>query len=144
MEPAGIAIIAGFFILLLVCVMIDKNNGKKFAGETAERYPVKDSFENAFVTENGELLFYLPSGTLPGYKKWNLQDIRYISTFKGEFSLEDQDKNSMCGEYLTPSKKKFLKEKKYRSFYVGISKVDHYVAFIQKHGAHIQHISGGK
>ena len=145
MEPTTIIIIVLFVLLLVVCVFIDKNTSKKFRKKIMEEYPIKDSYENAYVTEKGELLFYLPSGTISGYKKWDLKDIAYISTFKGSFSLEDENKKSMRGEYLTPSKKKkLLKENAYRSFPVGTAKIDQYVEFIQKHGKHIKHMVGGK
>lgn len=71
MTPVGIILIVGFVIILAVCLYADKNAGKKFSKEISERYPVKDSFEDMFVTEKGELLYSLPSGTLPGYKKRN-------------------------------------------------------------------------
>lgn len=144
MTPTGIVLIVGFAVILVICIFIDKNASKRFSNEIKEKYPVKDSFGIAYVTEKGELLYYCPSGTLSGYKKWNLQDIGYISTYRGSFSLLDRDKKTMRGEYLSPSKKKLLKEKAYATFSVGPDMVNEYVEFIKKHGPHIQHISGGK
>lgn len=147
MSPVGIALIVGFVIIFAVCLYADKNAGKKFNKEITEKYPVKDSFENMFVTEKGELLYYLPSGTLPGYKKWNLHDIAYIKVSQGKvsggrvyyFSVAGADEKSLQGEYLTPSKKKFLKEKSYESFMIGSQdKANQYVEFIKKHAPHVQ------
>lgn len=143
MPPVGIILIAGFVIVLIVCLWADKNTSKKFSREISEKYQALDSFENMFVTARGELLYYLPSGTLTGYKKWNLQDIAYVNTYKGIFSLLDSNKKGMRGEYLTPSKKK-LKENIYVSFTVGPDKAMQYVDFIQKHGPHIQHSIAGE
>ena len=153
MPPAGIILVVAFVVILVICLYVDKNAGKKFKKEIEEKYPVKDSFENIFVTEKGELLYYLPSGTLPGYKKWNLKDIVYVNTNSGKmsggrvyyFSVAGADKKGMNGEYLTPSKKNFLKEKLYASFMVGgPDTVKQYVAFIQKHGPHIQYMVNGE
>ena len=142
-PPAGIAIIVGFIVILIICIIVDKNGNAKFKKKIEEQYPTKETFDRAYVTENGELLFRWESGTVLGYKKWNLSDIAYIATFKGEFSFSDKDGNTLRGEYLTPSKKP-VKEKGYATFYVGIDKVKNYVAFVKKHGPHIQHTVGGK
>lgn len=144
MTPTGVILIAGFVVILIICVYIDKNSSKKFSKEIEKNYPVKELFENAYVTGKGELLYYCPSGTLSGYKKWSLNDIGYISTYRGSFSVLDRNKEVMRGEYLTPSKKKLLKEKAYATFQVGPDKVYEYVEFIKKHGTHIQHLSGGE
>lgn len=147
MTPVGIILIVGFVIIFAICLYADKNAGKKFNKEIAEKYPVKDSFEDMLVTEKGELLYYLPSGTLPGYKKWSLRDIVYINVSQGKisggrvyyFSVTGADEKSLKGEYLTPSKKKFLKEKAYDSFMVGSQdKANQYVEFIKKHASHVQ------
>lgn len=144
MTPEGIALIVGFFVILIVCVMIDKKSSKKFNKDIEEQYSVKEAFRSAFVTERGEFLYRCDSGTLPGYKKWNLNDIAYVATYKGEFSFLDKDGKTMRGEYLTPSKKKLLKEKMYASFYVGVDRINDFVAFVKKHGPHIEHSVGGK
>ncbi len=147
MSPVGIALIVGFVVIFVVCLYVDKNAGKKFNKEITENYPVKDSFENMFVTENGELLYYLPSGTLPGYKKWNLQDIAYVNTHREKISggrvyclsVAGIDEKILKGEYLTPSKKKFLKEKAYTSFVIGSQdKANQYVEFIKKYAPNVQ------
>lgn len=123
---------------MIVCVMFDKKSIKKFMKDIEEHYPAKESFGSAHVTEKGEFLYRYGSGTLPGYKKWNLSDIASFSTYKGRFSFLDREGNTMRGEYFTPSKKP-LKERSYASFYVGIDQINDFVAFVKKHGPHIQH-----
>lgn len=89
-------------------------------------------------------MYRCDSGTLPGYKKWNLSDIAYVATYKGEFSFLDKNGKTMRGEYLTPSKKTLLKEKAYASFSIGIDQINDFVAFVKKHGPHIEHSVGGE
>ena len=153
MSPVGIALIVGFIIILVVCVMIDKNGNKNFKKQMEEQYPVKEAFDRAFVTEKGELLYRLESGTLLGYKKWNIRDIACIATarvhipssgHREQFSFLDKDRNVMRGEYLTPSKKKALKEKGYASFDMETGRMNDFVAFVKKHGPHINHSVNGK
>ncbi|MCH5270349.1 MAG: hypothetical protein J1E83_06320 [Lachnospiraceae bacterium] len=144
MPPVGIALILGFVVILIVCVMVDKKGNEKFKNQMEKQYPVKEAYGRAYITEKGELLYRLESGTVLGYKKWNIGDIAYIATYKGEFSFLDKDRNAMRGEYLTPSKKKFLKEMGYASFNVGVGEVKDYVNFVKKHGPHIEHSVGGK
>lgn len=143
MTPAGIALVAGFIVILIVCLMFDRKKGKKFIQDIDAHYPAKEAFGAAYVTEKGEFLYRYGSGTLPGYKKWNLSDIAYVATYKGQFSFLDREGNTMRGEYLTPSKKP-VKERSYASFYVGIGQINDFVAFVKKHGPHIQHTIGGK
>lgn len=144
MTPTGIALIAGFIVILIVCIIIDKKSSKKFNKDIADQYPSKEAFGLAYVTERGEFLYRCDSGTLPGYKKWNLNDIAYVATYKGEFSFLDKNGKTMRGEYLTPSKKNLLKEKAYASFYIGIDQINDFVAFVKKHGPHIEHSVGGE
>lgn len=142
-PPAGIAIIVGFVVILIICIMADKKGNAKFKKKIEEQYPAKETLDRAYVTEKGELLFRWESGTVLGYKKWNLNDIASIATYRGEFGFLDKDGKAMCGEYLTPSKKPVL-EIKQVNFQIGISSVDNLVAFVKKHGPHIQHTVGGK
>ena len=144
MPPVGIAIVVGFIVLLIVCIMFDKKGNEKFKKQMEEQYPVKEAFDRAYVTEKGELLYRLESGTVLGYKKWNISDIAYIATIRGEFCFLDKDGKTMRGEYLTPSKKQLLKEKAYVTFNIGISQIKDFVAFVKKHGPHIEHSVGGK
>ena len=71
MTPVGAILIIGFIVVLIVCIYIDKEGNKKFCKEVVEKYPAKEAFGAAYVTEKGGLLYCLPSGTLNGYKKWN-------------------------------------------------------------------------
>lgn len=144
MSPIGIALIVGFIIILVFCIMIDKKGNEKFRIMIEETYPLVESFGSFYVTNNGEVLHELVSGTVLGYKKWNISDIAYIAAHRGQFSFLDKDKKAMRGEYLTPSKKKFLKEKAYTSFNLEMSQVNDFVAFMKKYGAHIQHMESGK
>ena len=148
MTPAGTALIVGFLVILAVCIWIDKNSNKKFAKRIDEEYPQLEILGAAWVTEKGELLFACGSGTLLGYKKWNLKDVAYIGTnsagrMKGQFSFYDKNGEVMRGEYLTPSRKP-LKEKLYCSFYIGVGHIDEFVAFVKKYGPHIEHMVNGK
>ena len=156
MPPVGIALVVGFIVILIVCIMIDKKGNEKFKKQIEKQYPVKEAFGRAYVTEKGELLYRLESGTVLGYKKWNISDIAYIATFNTrissggaistnmkQFSFLDKNKNPMCGEYLTPSKKPLL-EKKQFNFAVENDDVDKLVEFVKKHGPHIEHSVGGK
>lgn len=143
MTPAGIALVAGFIVSLIVCLIFDRKTGKKFIQDIEAHYPAKEAFGAAYVTEKGELMYRYGSGTLPGYKKWNLSDIAYVATYKGQFSFLDREGNTMRGEYFTPSKKP-VKERSYASFYVGIDQINDFVAFVKKHAPHIQQTIGGK
>lgn len=141
MTPTGMVLVGVFLVIWAIALYADKNASKKFLNQINEQYRAKNSFENIFVTNNGELLYYLPSGTLGGYKKWNLSDIAYVGSQKGSFTIYDANKKGMRGEYLTPSKKKALKEKAYVSFDVGSNKVQQYVDFIKDQAPHIQYFN---
>ncbi len=143
MPPAGIALVVGFFVILAVCLYWDKSTSKRFQKKISQEYQAQESFGDFFVTANGELLCYLPSGTLAGYKKWNLSDIACICTDGGSFVLMDSNQKPMPGEYLTPSKKPVL-EKAAVNFAVGSKNIGQFVDFIQKYGPHIQHTISGK
>ena len=156
MSPVGIALIVGFIVILIVCIMIDKKGNKKFKKQIEEQYPLKEAFGRAYVTEKGELLYRLESGTVLGFKKWNINDIAYIATFNArissggavsthmkKFSFLDKDGNTMRGEYLTPSKKPLL-QKEQVNFVVENDNVDKLVAFVKNHGPHIKHSVDGK
>lgn len=143
MTPTGIAIIVGFALILAACVWADRNKNKKVAADIAAQYPAVDSFQNAFVTAKGELLYCLPSGSAKGYKLWDLSQVRYITTYRGSFSLLDENQKAMPGDYL-PHSKKPLKEKAYATFSVGPDTVKGYVAFVQKHAPHVQYLPAGE
>ena len=153
MSPIGIAFIVGFIVIFIVCIMIDKKGNDKFLKKIEKQYPVKEAFGRAYVTAKGELLYRLESGTVLGYKKWNISDIAYIATFDARipsggaisthvkrFSFLDKDRNPIRGEYLTPSKKPLL-QKHQVNFVVENDDVDKLVAFVKKHGPHIEHFA---
>lgn len=142
-----IIIIVGFTALIIGSVISYKKASKQFAKEILEQYPPKESFGNAYVTEEGELLFYWPAQSIPGYKIWNLSDIAYIGTyFSGEFYFADKDGKAMRGEFLVPSKyeKRRLQGKKNTTLYIGRGSLNGFVAFVKKHGSHIRHTIDGK
>lgn len=141
-----IIIIVGFIALIIGSIISYQKASKQFTKEILEQYPPKETFGNAHVTEKGELLFYWPAQSIPGYKKWNLSDIAYIGTyFSGEFFFVDKDGKAMCGEFLVPSKyeKRHLQGRKNTTIYVG-GKLSGMVAFVKKHGPHIRHTIDGK
>ena len=153
MSPIGIAIIVGFIVILIFCLLFDKKGNEKYKIQIEEQYPVKESLGRVYVTEKGELLYRLESGTVLGYKKWNLSDIAYIATASmrmpsggarmEQFAFLDKDGNTMCGEYLTRSKKP-VRERKQVNFMVENNNVAQLVTFVKKHGPHIEHSVGGK
>ena len=148
MPPAGIFIIIGFVILITLCIIADKNKNKKFRAKIESEYNKIDSSGNYSITDRGELMLYLPSGSLVGYKVWNLSDIAYIgiSDLKPSMkslSILDANKKAMKGTYLTPSKKP-LKEIGYTSFGLNIGQsFDDVVNLVQKHAGHVQVIRNG-
>jgi|UPI0004907AB8 hypothetical protein len=107
----GIGLVIGFVIIIILCVIADSNSKKKFMKNINENYKAKDKCgRRLFITENDDVLLELGSGTLPGYKKWNIDDIAYVgmSTTNRKmvsFCFMDETKKAMKGEYLTPSKK---------------------------------------
>lgn len=132
MTPAGLLLIIGFCIIVIIAVIFDKSASKKFEANFKSENPVKANLKDMSITENGKLVFYLPSGTLVGYKVWNLNEIGYISTNRSKFSILDKNMNVMAGEYMTPSKKP-VKEKAYKTFEVGVgNNVQEYVDFLKE------------
>lgn len=138
----GIILIVALFAFLALCFCIDRRAGKRFLTEIKEQYPAKDSFKDMFVTERGELLYYWPTGSLPGYKKWELADIAYVASYKNSFGVYDANMKPLRGEYLTPSKKHVTDRAV--NFPVGWDKALKYTEFIQKCGPHIQQMRNWK
>ena len=107
----GIGGVIVFTVIIILCVIADSNAKKKFLKMITEDYKPKDKCgRRLFITENADVLLELGSGTLPGYKKWNIEDIAYVglSTINRKmvsFCFMDETKKAMKGEYLTPSKK---------------------------------------
>ena len=107
----GIGLVIAFVVIVILCVIADSNSKKKFLKMITEDYKPKDKCgRRLFITEKNDILFELGSGTLPGYKKWNLDDIVYLGISSTNrrmlsFCFMDANKKAMKGEYLTPSKK---------------------------------------
>ena len=139
MQPEGIILIVVLAAAIIFGLIYAKKESAKIKKEMEERYPAKESFGHAFVTEKGELIFHFEFGSMMEYRKWNLSDIAYIATFRGEISLLDKDGKAMRGEYIVAHSKI-----QGYSIDVGLGKTDGYVAFVKKHGPHIQHTVGGK
>lgn len=146
MTPVGLLLIIVCAVVIVLAVLSDKKASAKFDEDFKANHPVKTSHGNMSITDNGKLVFFLPSGTLKGYKVWNLDEVGYISTSstaRSKFSICDKNMQVMAGEYQTPSKKP-VKEKAYKSFEVGVgASTQEYVDFL-KNEAGIQHIVDGK
>lgn len=147
-DYRAVLIIVGFVVLMILYYEFYKNSEKKFRGEIMTQYPLKAGFGDAYVTENGEILFYYAPDWTPGYKKWNLSDIAYIATFySGEFCFLDKDGKAMRGEYITSpkyAKKKNSRGAKHSTLPMGKYKTNDFVSFVKRYGPHIQHTIDGK
>lgn len=141
MTIQGIILIVLFVVIFLVALNADKNTSKKFKEKISGEYPVKDQCGKMYITESGDIIFEYVSGTLIGYKKWNIKDITYIYTEDNSFSFLGADKKALAGEYLTPSKKPLVIAKNAKLFEAGIA-VDEYVKFVKKHASHIEEVEG--
>ena len=139
----GIAAIA-FVGLIVLLVLADKRANKKFAEKIAAEHHTKDSYGKYIITNEGEFMFSLPSGSLSGYKLWKLADIGAIAIHKDEFTIMDRAQKASKGEYLSPSKKP-LKEKGYKTFNVsGGQNVEDVADLIIRNAEHVQRIVNGK
>ncbi|MBR5937916.1 MAG: hypothetical protein IKZ90_06600 [Clostridiales bacterium] len=140
----GGAIVGGFIGLVAFLSQADKKASKKIDDQFAAEHHVKDSYGMYMITEEGEFAFPLKSGTLSGYKIWNLADVAFVATYKNTFSLLDVGQKAMKGDYLTPSKKP-LKEKGYKTFTVPVGQsVDEVADLITRNAANVQRMQGGK
>jgi hypothetical protein len=144
----GIIFIAVFAVIIFLCVQADKKTNEKFLKKIEEEHPAKDTCGDFRISQTNELLFTLGSGTLAGFKKWNLCDISSIafadSTGAVEFSVQDLSGNVTKGEYLTPSKKP-LKEKAYKSFPLkNGQQPEEVIAFVKKHSNSIKFLINSK
>ena len=63
----GIALVVGFVVIIVLCVMADKNSNKKFKTKIETEHQLKDREGNLVITTANEVMLYLPSGTLCGY-----------------------------------------------------------------------------
>ena len=151
-EPEAIIIIIVFVVILVIAFLYDQKANVKYKKMIEEQYPMKAALGDLIVTEKGELLYRLPSGTVLGYKKWNLSDIGYIgfssvkirtgavSVRMREFCFRDRDGKILRGEYLTRSKKPLLQKSQFNFDFNGDA--DQLVAFLQRYGPHIQSYDG--
>ena len=143
MPVAGIAIIAGFVVIVILCVMADKNSNKKFLAKFQAEHQAKDTYGDLMVTTNGELIYTLGSGTLAGYKVWKLSDVSCIAFAeiplkRKQFSVLDRNGKVSKGDYLTPSKKP-LKEYAFKSFDVRNGQnTEEIIAFVRRNVGHIK------
>ena len=145
----GIIFIVVFAGIIFLCIQADKKSNEKFLKKIEEEHPAKDTFGDFRITQANELLFTLGSGTLAGFKKWNLGEISSIafSDMAGntmEFSVQDPSGKASAGEYLTPSKKP-LKEKAYKSFTLKKDQEpEQVIAFIKKNCSTIKFLVNSK
>lgn len=138
MEPEGIILLVALAAALIFGSIYAVKQSAKIRKELKEQYPVKASYGHAYVTGKGELIFYW-DGVAMEYRKWNLSDIASIATMRGEMGFYDKDGKILPGEYLVEHSKIHAS-----TIEVGLYRIDGYVAFIKKHGPHIQHTVGGK
>ncbi|MBO4863921.1 MAG: hypothetical protein J5517_06125 [Eubacterium sp.] len=156
MSGLGIALVVGFIVILVLCIIADKNSNKKFKARFEKENTIVDSYGDYYITDKGELIHYLPSGSLVGYKVWNLSEISYvaITTSKmkmsnvrvssDQLSILDENQKPMKGKYLTPSKKP-LKEYGYVQFDIRVGQsFDDVINLIKKHADHVQVMKYGK
>ena len=150
---AGPALVIGFVVILVLCIIADKNSNKKFAKMIQTKYKIKDKQGCLSITENDEIIMSLPSGTLAGYKLWKLSNIFYMgmntiptkaSLNKLSFSFMDEKKKPLTGEYLTPSKKPLLQKKMTTFSADDMKELDELYAFVKKHLPNIRRIENGK
>ena len=140
----GIIVVVAFVAFVVFLVSLDKKANKKFQAKFESEHHVKEVYGDCFISEEGEFVVNLPSGSLAGYKVWKLSDIAYVATYKNSFSILDADQKAMKGDYLTPSKKP-LKEKAYKEFSIKSGQsVDAVADLIMKYAGHVQRVQGGK
>ena len=143
----GIALVVGFIVIIVLCVMADKNANKKFMKKIADTYKIKEKSGNMVLTTNNEIMFSLVSGTLNGYKLFRLEDIAYVGFYhrgtEKTFSFLDENKKAMKGEYLTPSKKP-LAQKKMAAFPTNSAEFDQIYDFIKNHKSDVVKIVNGQ
>ena len=140
----GIIVLAVFVCFVVFLISLDKKSSKKFQTKFENEHHVKDSYGDCFISNEGEFILNLPSGTLVGYKVWKLSDIAFIATARNQFTILDEGNNALKGEYLTPSKKP-LKEKAYKTFTVKTGQnVDEVANLILRNANHVKQMKGGK
>ena len=142
----GAALVVGFIVIIVLCVLADSKSKKKFMNMIQETYKIKDKSGQIIITSNNEIMFSVPSGTLPGYKKFALEDIAYVGFYvnRGQksFSFLDSNKKAMKGEYLTPSKKPLL-QKGMAAFSMSSGEQDQIFEFVKKYKSDVIKIVNG-
>ena len=142
----GAALVVGFIVIIVLCVLADSKSKKKFMNMIQETYKIKDKSGQIIITSNNEIMFSVPSGTLPGYKKFALEDIAYVGFYvnRGQksFSFLDSNKKAMKGEYLTPSKKPLL-QKGMAAFPMSSGEQDQMFEFAKKYKSDVIKIVNG-
>lgn len=142
----GAALVVGFIVIVVLCVLADSKSKKKFMNMIQETYKIKDKSGQIIITSNNEIMFSVPSGTLPGYKKFALEDIAYVGFYvnRGQksFSFLDSNKKAMKGEYLTPSKKPLL-QKGMAAFPMSSGEQDQIFEFVKKYKSDVIKIVNG-
>lgn len=148
LYPKLIALgVAGAIALIVVlCVRADRGANRKFSEKFLAEHKFKDSLNNRiFVTDNNELVLHCPSGSLTGYKVWDLEDIAYIGTVNSlkmgrSFSFFNDQKKALKGDYKTPSKKPLLQYAMTSFPASSESELKEIVSFVMKHNSNIQMI----
>lgn len=142
----GAALVVGFIVIIVLCVLADSKSKKKFMNMIQETYKIKDKSGQIIITSNNEIMLSVPSGTLPGYKKFALEDIAYVGFYvnRGQksFSFLDSNKKAMKGEYLTPSKKPLL-QKGMAAFPMSSGEQEQIFEFIKKYKSDVLKIVNG-
>lgn len=143
----GIALVVGFIVIIVLAVMSDKKANKKFAKKIETTYQLKDKMGNLVITTNNEVMLYLPSGSISGYKLWHLEDITYVGmttvpATNCAYCFMHDDKKAMKGEYLTPSKKPLLQYKQ-STFPARMDDLESVYQFIKKHKPDVMKCKNG-
>lgn len=145
----GPALVVGFVVILILCIIADKNSSKKFKAKIENEYKLKESMGSISITENNEIMLYCASGTVAGYKLWPLEDVVYFGTStipatNCVFCFMDDNKKAMKGTYLTPSKKKLLLQYKQSTFPArSRNNLDEIYAFLKKHKSDLMRCDNG-
>ena len=133
----GIGLVVFLVVIIILATMADKKNNKKFNAMIENDYKATDRCGRVSVTENKQILVDCPSGTLVGYKLYNLEDVTYfgIKTIPASdtaFFFTGDDLKPMKGQYLTPSKKPLM-QKGQISFPSRKSEMDEVYEFLIKY-----------
>ncbi len=149
----GSALVIGFVVILVLCIIADKNSNKKFIKKIEGQYKIKDQLNMVKITENNEVMIDQKSGTLAGYKVWDVKDIVYMgmntiptpaTMNRLAFCFLDENKNVMHGKYLTPSKKPLMQYKMSTYNVDRESELNDIYEFLKKYNPNIGLVKNGK